>query len=73
MSDHRPVICSLQLKKADKKVVTRHTLARSWKNFDGQNFLHDLVNQPWGECVINPDLNVHQQAQGFDEILKLLN
>ena len=69
MSDHRPVICTLQLKKTKKKVATRYTLARSWKDFGELNFLHDLINQPWGECVINPDLNAHQQAQGIENIL----
>lgn len=47
MSDHRPVICSLQLKKVNKQPVTRYTLARSWSKFDEKKFLHDLVNQPW--------------------------
>ena len=69
MSDHRPILCKIQLKKEKKKAVTRYTLARSWGNFEENAFLHDLINQPWEEKVINPDLNVHQSAQGVEDIL----
>ena len=44
LSDHRPIICGVQLKKKGKKNEC-YTLRRSWKNYSLDAFLIDLVNQ----------------------------
>ena len=69
MSDHRPITCSIQLLQERKKVENRFTLRRSWTNFIEQDWLLDLINQPW-EKVINPNKNVHQIGQAFDDIFE---
>ena len=69
MSDHRPVMCQLQLKKPKKLVPIRYTLARRWSDFDKIMFLHDLINQPW-EKVISIGTNAHQQAQAMYHIME---
>ena len=67
LSDHPPIMCSIQLLQERKKIQEKYILRRSFANFNEQNWLLDLMNQPW-EKVIDPYKNVHQIAQEFGDI-----
>ena len=69
MSDHYPILCTLQINKPHKKQEDRFVLRRSWTNFDQASFNHDLINQDWSQ-VINPNIDVHKQAEAFDTIFE---
>ena len=53
----------------DQKKKDSYILRRSWKNFNNEDFIRDLANQPWQE-VIDPKKTVHEQANEFDKILE---
>ena len=69
MSDHYPILCTLQINKPQKRHEDKFVLRRSWAKYDQNTFIHDLANQDWSK-VIDPNADVHQQGKAFKEIFK---
>lgn len=67
-SDHWSIKCCVSAPGRAKPNDT-FILRRSWKDFDQNNYLHDLVNRPWDE-VLDPKKSAHEQAGAFQNIMK---
>ena len=69
MSDHRPIIVNIDVKKKQSEKSEKFILKRSFKVFNKEEFLKDLAKMRW-EYIGCENQSVHESAHIFNKMFE---